>query len=114
MEEYYKIIRPPGSFTLFNFKELLNYSEVLRALVIKDLKVMYVQTFLGYGWAVINPILTMLILTIVFSGIAKVSTGDLPFVLFALAGTCSWNYISNVISESGRSILTCIIHKLQI
>lgn len=104
--QYYKVIRPPQNFTLFNFKEVLQFKEVLYALVIKDLKVMYVQTFLGYGWAIINPLLTMLVLTIVFGGIGKIDTSPIPFVLYALAGTCGWNFVSNVINVSGRSIVS--------
>ena len=105
MDKYYKKITPKKSFRFFNFQELINHKEILRALVIKDLKVMYVQTFLGYGWAIINPLLTVIILSIVFGGIAKIHTGEIPYVLFALAGVSAWNYISNVISESGRAVL---------
>jgi lipopolysaccharide transport system permease protein len=106
MEAYYKILKAPTTFSFLKIKEIIHYKDVLRALVIKDIKVMYVQTFLGYGWAIINPVLTMLILTIVFGKIGKIETGNIPFVLFALAGIVAWNYISGVINESGRAILS--------
>lgn len=106
MEEYYKILQAPKTFSFLKIKEIIHYKDVLRALVIKDIKVMYVQTLLGYGWAIINPVLTMLILTIVFGKIGKIETGNIPFVLFALAGTAAWNYISGVINESGRAVLS--------
>ena len=106
MKEYNKIIQPPGKFSFINFKEIIQYKDVLRALVEKDFKVQYVQTFLGYGWALINPIATMLILTLVFGKIGRIDSGTIPFMLFAMAGTVSWNYIASVISESGRAVFS--------
>jgi len=106
MAEYHKIISPPGRFAFLNLKELVAYKDVLYALVVKDFKVLYVQTRLGYGWAVVTPLATMLILTLVFGKIGKIETGPIPFMLFAMAGTVAWNYISNVIGESGRAIFS--------
>ncbi len=66
---------------------------------------MYVNTYLGYFWAAINPLATMLVLAFAFGAIGKIDTGATPYILFTLAGTIGWNYIAVVTNEAGRSMM---------
>lgn len=84
------------------FRELWQYRDLIQVLVWRDFVSTYRQTVLGPLWHVIQPILTTLTYTIVFAGIAGVSTGGAPPVLFYLAGTSLWTYFAvNLTSVSG-------------
>ncbi len=105
MNQLYTRITPPSRLSVFNFRKLWQYRELLMAFVIKDFKILYIQTYLGYAWAVVNPLLTVLVLAFVFETVGKVNTGAIPYVLFTLAGTIGWNFISNVANEISRSMV---------
>jgi len=88
-----------------NIKELIAYKDLLITLAYRDLKVRYAQTALGFLWAIIQPLSTLLIFTLVFGKVAKVNTGTIPYPLFALTGMAAWTYFSNVMSSAGSSII---------
>ncbi len=87
------------------FKELFNYKDLFYSLAWREFKVRYAQTFLGFIWAVIQPLATLLIFFFIFGKAIKVDTGNIPYPLFALSGLAAWSYFSFVISTSGRSII---------
>lgn len=86
-------------------KELLQYRDLLFMLVFRDFKIKYVQTFLGVLWTIIQPVLTLLIFTLIFGKFIKVDTGEVPYPIFALCGMWAWNYFSIVMGQSGSSII---------
>lgn len=88
-----------------NLKELWQYRDLFLILAYRDLRVRYAQTFLGLLWAVIQPLATLIIFTVVFGKVAKVDTGDIPYPLFAVAGLGAWSYFSFVLNQSGNSII---------
>ena len=88
-----------------NLKELWQYRDLFLILAYRDLRVRYAQTFLGLLWAVIQPLATLIIFTVVFGKVAKVGTGDIPYPLFAVAGLGAWSYFSFVLNQSGNSII---------
>jgi lipopolysaccharide transport system permease protein len=88
-----------------DFRELYRFRELLWILAYRDFRVKYAQTFIGFLWAFINPILTLLILTFVFGVIAKVDTGETPHILYTLAGLAGWTYFSSLFAEAGNSII---------
>lgn len=92
------------SFTL-NLKELGQYRDLFLILAYRDLKVRYAQTFLGLFWAVLQPLTTLLIFTLVFGRFVKVDTGNIPYPVFALCGMVAWSYFSFVMNQSGSSII---------
>lgn len=71
----------------------------------RDIKVRYVQTYLGMAWSLINPLISMLLLYFVFGVVVKTDTQGVPPLLFTMAGLCSWNYFSRVVAEAGVSII---------
>ncbi len=89
-----------------NLRELLQYRDLFLILAYRDLRVRYAQTFLGLLWAVIQPLATLIIFTLVFGRAIKVETGDVPYPLFAVCGMAAWSYFSFVLGQSGNSIIS--------
>ena len=86
-------------------RECWQYMDMLRMLSYRDVRVRYAQTFLGMAWAIINPIISVLLLYFVFGVVVKVDTQGVPPLLFSMAGLCSWNYFSCVVGEAGSSVI---------
>ena len=87
-----------------NFKELINYKDLFITLSWRDFRVRYAQTTIGFLWAIMQPIITLLILSLVFGKFAGVNTG-VPHILFTIIGTSIWTYFSYVMINSGNSII---------
>lgn len=92
------------SFSL-NLKELCSYRDLFLILAYRDLRVRYAQTFLGLAWAVVQPVVTLIIFTLVFGRFVRVETGSVPYPVFALCGMVAWTYFSFVMNQSGNSII---------
>src|SRR3954471_1896110 len=80
------VITPPTGWQLINARELWQFRELLGFLVWRDVKVRYKQTILGAAWAILQPLMMMVVFTIFFGRMAKVSSGGVPYPLFAYAG----------------------------
>lgn len=88
-----------------NLKELYHYQDLFWTLAFRDLRVRYAQTFLGILWAIIQPLATLIIFTLIFGKAIEVDTGNVPYPLFALAGMSTWTYFAFVMNQSGNSII---------
>jgi lipopolysaccharide transport system permease protein len=99
------VIRPRGVFSI-DLRELWAYRELLGLLVWRDVKVRYKQTFLGASWAILQPVTSMVIFSIIFGNFAKIPSDGLPYPLFAFAGLLPWGYFSSCISSSSQSIVS--------
>lgn len=88
-----------------NLKELFRYKDLFIVLAYRDLRVRYAQTFLGLLWALIQPLTTLIIVSIVFGRFVKVDTGNIPYPVFAVIGISLWTYFSFVLSQSGSSVI---------
>ncbi len=86
-------------------KECWQRRDLIGILSYRDIKVRYTQTAVGMLWAVINPLISILLLYVVFNVIVKVDTEGIPPLLFTVSGLCAWNYFSKVVSEAGISIV---------
>jgi lipopolysaccharide transport system permease protein len=103
----YKIIVDAQKSNLkLNIRELLAYKDLFVILAYRDLRVRYAQTFLGLTWAVLQPLATLIIFTLVFGKAVNVDTGDIPYPLFALCGMAAWAYFGFVLNQSGNSIIS--------
>ena len=100
------IIEPKRGLMLLNLRDLWNYRDLLYILIERDIKVRYKQTILGAAWAVIQPLLTMLIFSLFFGKITAVPSDGLPYPIFAYAGLLPWTFFSNAITNSGNSLVT--------
>lgn len=99
------VIEPKKGLSTFNFKELVRYRELLWTLTYRDFRVKYAQTVLGFVWAFMNPFFTLIVLTFVFGTVAKVNTGEVPHIIYTLAGLCGWTYFAKVFEQAGSSII---------
>jgi lipopolysaccharide transport system permease protein len=99
------VIRPRGVFSI-DVRELWAYRELLGVMVWRDIKVRYKQTFLGVGWAVLQPVVSMVIFSVIFGNFAKIPSGDLPYPLFAFAGLLPWVYFSTCMTSTSGSIVS--------
>ncbi len=89
------------------WRELWAYRELLYFLTWRDVKVRYKQTLLGGAWAILQPLLTMVIFTLLFGRLAGFAsrTGGVPYPVFAFAGLLPWTFFSNAITNSGNSLI---------
>jgi lipopolysaccharide transport system permease protein len=98
-------IRPRSGWQIINLKELREYRDLFYFLVWRDIKVMYAQTILGFLWAILQPISQIVIFTIVFGKVAKISTEGIPYVLFSSVAIIPWTYMSQAMSQSSESLV---------
>src|ERR1700728_3403283 len=88
------------------WRDLWRYRELFYVLAWRDLSVRYKQTVIGAAWAVIRPVLTMVVFTIIFGRIAKLpSDGDTPYPLMVFAGMLPWTFFSSSLSEASGSLI---------
>lgn len=99
------VIEPPKGWQLVNVRELWRYRELLFFLCWRDVKVRYKQTVLGAAWAVLQPAMMMAVFTIFFGRLAGMSSGDLPYPLFALAGVLPWTFFSTGLTSGANSVI---------
>lgn len=99
------LIRPPSRWAPLNLRELMHSHELLYFLVLRNLKLRYKQTALGAAWAILQPLLSVVIFTIVFGRLARLSSDGLPYEVFALAGLVPWTYFANALAQAGNSLV---------
>lgn len=87
------------------FKDLFRYREIFYFLAWRDILVRYKQAVFGVAWAVIRPLLNMMIFTLIFGRIAHLSSFDIPYPLFVLAGMLPWQLVSGAISDTSMSLI---------
>src|SRR3974390_3261404 len=100
------VIIEPGRSERNYWLDLWRYRELFRVLAWRDLSVRYKQTVIGVLWALIRPLLTMLVFTIVFGRIAKLpSDGNTPYALLVFAAILPWTLFSTGLSEAANSLI---------
>src|SRR5437764_14346647 len=99
-------IRPRRGWQPIDIKEILVYRELLAFLVWRDIKIRYRQTLLGGLWAVLQPLIAMLIFTFIFNRLAGVKSDGPPYPLFAFAGLAPWTFFSTAVSQSSNSLVS--------
>ena len=100
------IIEARPAWRLVDWKELYNYRDLLRFLVWREIKVRYAQSAIGIGWAIIQPVFSMIVFTIIFGRLAKISSDGSPYALFSLAALVPWTYFSNALVDGTNSLVT--------
>jgi len=99
------IIKPSKGWSALNLRDLWNYRELLYFLIWRDIKVLYKQTVIGAAWAILQPLLTMVVFTIFFGKIAKIPSEGIPYPIFSYSGLLIWTYFSSGVSNSGNSLI---------
>ena len=101
------IVIEPGRRERNYWSDLWRYRELFRVLAWRDLAVRYKQTVIGAAWAVIRPVITMLVFTVIFGRIAKLpSDGTAPYPLMVFAGMLPWSFFSTGLSEASNSLIS--------
>src|SRR5882762_7997645 len=90
----------------FNLKDWWTYRELLYFLVWRDVKVRYKQTLLGAAWAVIQPLMMMVVFTAFVGRLAGAETTDVPYPLFVFVGLLPWMFFSSAIASAGNSVVS--------
>src|SRR6201996_3449752 len=99
-EQWDMIIEPQSHLFDLKLKDVWHYRDLLLLLVRRDFVSFYKQTILGPIWFFIQPVITILIYTVVFGNLAGISTDGIPKPLFYLAGTIIWNYFAECLTKT--------------
>lgn len=102
-----QVIEPTRGWNGINWKEIWRYRELLYFLTWRDVKVRYKQTVLGALWAIIQPVMTMVVFTIFFGKMAGLDqeTGGVPYPIFAYAGLLPWTFFEGSLTRCGQSLI---------
>ncbi len=99
------VIEPVRGWQLVNWRELRDYRDLFYFLVDRDIKVLYKQTVLGFGWAILRPVLSMVIFTVIFGDLAQVDSDGVPYAIFSYAALVPWLYFSTALSAAALSLV---------
>ncbi len=99
------VIEPSKRWVPVRLRELWSHRELLYFLTWRDVKVRYKQTVLGAAWAILQPLLTMLIFTLLFGRFAGIPSGGIPYAAFAYSGLLIWTFFANSVTNSGNSLV---------
>lgn len=105
-EDSVTIIKSRSGWSISDLKELIEYRDLFYFLVWRDVKVLYAQTILGFAWAILNPLVQIMIFTIIFGNIAKLSSEGVPYIVFSALGVVPWTYLSQTMSTSSQSLVS--------
>jgi len=96
---------PSGRLPHLGLREFWSYRELAYALALKDLKVRYKQTFFGVAWSVLQPVIAVVVFTVIFGRLAGLPADGLPYPLFTYAGMAIWLYVSTSTSTAALSLV---------
>jgi lipopolysaccharide transport system permease protein len=98
-------IKPSTGLAALNLKDLWTYRELVYFMIWRDVKVRYKQTMLGAAWAIIQPVLTMIVFTFLFGRIAKLPTdNNIPYPIFSYAALLPWGMFVGALNQASRSL----------
>jgi len=100
------VIEPARGWQALELRDLWKYRELLYFLTWRDIKVRYKQTVLGVGWAVIQPILTMVIFSVIFGQLAKLPSEGIPYPIFTYAALLPWQLFAFALTNSSNSLIS--------
>jgi len=100
------IVEAEIGWQLIDWRELWRYRDLFFFLVWRDVKTRYAQSILGVGWAIIQPIFSMVVFTIVFGYLAGVSSDGVPYAIFSYTALVPWTYFSTSLTSSSVSLVS--------
>jgi lipopolysaccharide transport system permease protein len=99
------VIKPKKGLFHLDLKDVWQYRELLYFLIWRDVMVRYKQTAIGVGWTILQPLITMLIFTVIFSKLAKIPSDGMPYPVFAFTALLPWSYFSQALARSANSLV---------
>ena len=103
--EHRIVIEGAARLTLVDWRELWRYRDLFYFLVWRDIKTRYAQSILGVGWAIIQPVFSMIVFTIVFGNLAQVSSDGVPYAIFSYTALVPWTYFSSSLTDASGSLV---------
>jgi lipopolysaccharide transport system permease protein len=104
-QEAVLIIKPDHGWKSIDLKELYRYKDLFWFLTVRGIKAKYAQSILGVSWAIIQPLITTVIFTIVFGRLAKVNSDGVPYAVFSFIALLPWTYFSNTLTDSSNALV---------
>jgi lipopolysaccharide transport system permease protein len=101
-------VEPTRGFQWLRLRELWEYRELLYFLSWRDIKVRYKQAVLGAGWAIVQPLLTMVVLSLVFGRLAGIPSEGVPYPILSFAALVPWTFFSTSITQASNSMLASV------
>jgi lipopolysaccharide transport system permease protein len=99
------VIEPRKGWHALDLQELWAYRELLYVLTMRDIKVRYKQTVLGFSWAIIQPAMMMLVFSVFFGDLAKMPSDGFPYPLFVYSGLLPWTFFQTAVGSASSSLL---------
>ena len=99
------IIQPRSGWQFIDLRELFRYKDLLYFMVKKEVIILYKQTILGFAWAIIRPVTSMIVFSIVFGGLANVPSDGVPYPVFSYVALVPWTYFSTAMTKSTQSLI---------
>ena len=99
------VIEPTKGLSVLRFREIWEFRELFYFLVWRDIKIRYKQTFLGAAWALIRPLMGMVVFTVLFNKLVGFSVQGVPYLLFTFCGVVAWNFFSEGVVGASQSLL---------
>lgn len=100
------VFEAKSGWRFIDFHELWEYRDLFYFLVWRNIKVRYAQSVLGLGWAIVQPIFSMIVFTIVFGKLARIESDGIPYAIFSYTALVPWTYFSNALTQSGASLVS--------
>jgi len=100
------VIEPPRGWISLGLKDFFEHRELLYFLMWRDIKIRYKQTVLGAGWAVLQPLLTMVIFSLFFGKLGKMPSDGVPYPIFSFAALVPWHFFAHGLTQSANSLVT--------
>src|ERR1700730_16774152 len=100
------VLQPSKGLVQLNLGEVWAYRELLFFLIWRDVKVRYKQTALGAAWAILQPVMTMVVFSVFFGKLAKMPSDGIPYPVFAFAALLPWQLFAFALSESSNSLVS--------
>lgn len=105
MQQQITIIRATRGWRGINIKELIHYKDLLWFLTVRGIKAKYAQSVLGVSWAVIQPLFSTLVFTVIFGNLAKIDSNGVPYFLFSFVALVPWTFFANTLTDSANSLI---------
>ena len=106
LSEKITVIKPASGWQIFDWQELCQYKDLFVSMVSRSIKVLYAQTILGFSWAILQPLIQIVIFNIVFGKVAKIYSEGFPYIVFSTVAIIPWTYMSQALSQSSESLVS--------
>ncbi|MDP6426051.1 MAG: ABC transporter permease, partial [Dehalococcoidia bacterium] len=100
------VIKPKLGWQFIDWKEFIEYSDLFYFLIKRDVLAIYKQTIMGFTWALIRPVFSMIVFSVIFGGLAKMPSDGIPYPIFSYAALIPWTYFASAMTASTQSLIT--------